>query len=286
MTLNSDVAAGEHAGALNFGHVLNVADLEPSQVVLLRHTYNEEISTPSEVTPANVLHYTRRQAHGNKLGKDPAPIWLVFMAEGGRRARFFGAYENHGELSDEATDELRYFDLRASDVLSAMASRLVVEWGKDTINWAKTGKSAADYRVLQIADPQVVDFPGFDQIVLSYGALQEAVADSRYAAWQTALAAVQGVYLIADTSTGKLYVGSATGGENILQRWRAYAGDGHGGNKGLLELDAIAPGHAKHFQFSILRVFGPSTPAREVLHAEAHFKNALLSGQPLGLNHN
>jgi hypothetical protein len=48
-------------------------------------------------------------------------------------------------------------------------------------------------------------------------------------AYPTALAAVQGVYLVADTSSGELYVGKADGTERLLGRWSAYARDGHGG---------------------------------------------------------
>jgi hypothetical protein len=45
----------------------------------------------------------------------------------------------------------------------------------------------------------------------------------------TALASVAGVYLISDTLTGKLYVGSATGEGGIWGRWCQYV-DGHGHN--------------------------------------------------------
>ena len=43
--------------------------------------------------------------------------------------------------------------------------------------------------------------------------------------------------------------------------------------------------HARHFRFSILRVFGPSTPSDEVYTAESHYKNALMTRE-FGLNAN
>ncbi len=138
---------------------------------------------------------------------------------------------------------------------------------------------------MEIADPEVVPFPGFDRVLITHAELQAVVEDSRYAAWRTALGSVQGTYLIADTSTGQLYVGKADGSERILGRWTAYARDGHGGNIALRYLAGLDPSHARHFQFSILRVFGPSVPAAEVDESESHFKRALLTRQH-GLNRN
>jgi len=85
----------------------------------------------------------------------------------------------------------------------------VVEWSRDAVNWAKTGASASLFPVVEIADPEVVPFPGFDHVLITHAELQAVIEDSRYAAWRTALGAVQGIYLIADTSTGQLYVGKA-----------------------------------------------------------------------------
>ncbi len=115
--------------------------------------------------------------------------------------------------------------------------------------------------------------------------VREAKRGQTPTAWQTALGAVQGIYLIADTSTGQLYVGKADGGERILGRWTAYARDGHGGNIAMRDLAGRDPTHPRHFVFSILRVFGPSVPTAEVDEAESHFKRALLTRQH-GLNRN
>jgi hypothetical protein len=53
----------------------------------------------------------------------------------------------------------------------------------------------------------------------------------------------------------------------------------------LRELKGIDTEHARHFLWSILRVFGPSTPMAEVDAAEAHYKRALMSRE-FGLNRN
>jgi hypothetical protein len=54
--------------------------------------------------------------------------------------------------------------------------------------------------------------------------------------WRSRLSAVAGVYLILAETTGRLYLGSATGAEGIWGRWRKYAATGHGGNALLKEL--------------------------------------------------
>ena len=231
----------------------------------LRHTYNSGgLASSSAATPDKVLRYTRQQAIGNKIGNQPPGIWLVFMADGGHRARFLTAYENRGEVVGERTAQDRFFDLRPSGLLHALQDRLVVEWSKDAVNWAKLGSAAAAFPIVEIADPVEVPFPGFDRLLINFDELLAVVEDRRYAAWRAALSAVHGIYLIADDTNGQLYVGKADGGERIFGRWAAYARDGHGGNLALKQLAGLDPGHARSYRLSLLRVFGPATPAAEI----------------------
>lgn len=268
------------SGELRLGHLFQAAGLAPDDVMVIRHTLNSGgLETRADAMGPNLLPYTREQGHNNKLGRTPPRIWLNFLATSGRRARFITAFENHGEVQNERTDIWRFFDLRPSSAFSAMADRLVIEWSADTVNWAKTGKSAGLMPVVEIADPQTEPFPGFDSLLIGYDELQAVVADDRYGQWRTALSSVQGIYLISDTKTGKLYVGKADGAERFLGRWSEYARNGHGGNVALRELAGADASHARHFQFSILRVFAPSATTAQVDAAETHFKRALLSRQ-------
>jgi hypothetical protein len=280
------MTAATPTGDLTFGHILAAGGIDLRDVVVIRHTYTAGgLETAADLTADKVLDYTRRQGHNNKLGKNPPRLWLTFMADGGRRSRLLTVYENYGELPDEATEAHRHFVLRPTDALSSLVGRLVVEWSRDAVNWAKTGNAAAAFPVIEIADPETVPFPGFDRVLVSHAELVDVIEDSRYASWRTALGAVQGLYLIADTSSGQLYVGKADGSERILGRWTDYARDGHGGNLALRQLADLDPTHARHFLFSILRVFGPSVPAADVDEAESHYKRALLTRQH-GLNRN
>jgi len=200
-------------------------------------------------------------------------------------------FENRGEVSAERTAEARFFDLRRSDFLKPLANRLVVEWDTPRV-WHRRTASAARMPVLEIADRDQVPFPGFDKVLLTFHELGEMVSDRRYADWQVALSQVQGIYLITDSSNGRQYVGKADGAERLLQRWKSYALDGHRWQPRAEDLAKISIGagggktdHARHFRFSILRVFGPSTSPSEVDDAESHYKRAFMTRE-FGLNRN
>lgn len=129
------------------------------------------------------------------------------------------------------------------------------------------------------------DFPGYNSVALSFHLLRTIVRESN-PSWRTALANVAGVYLIADTTSGALYVGSAYGGDGIWQRWTSYARNGHGGNKELRDLlKAKGKAHAEHFQFSLLEVCDLNSSNDYVIERETHWKNVLLSRE-FGLNRN
>lgn len=133
--------------------------------------------------------------------------------------------------------------------------------------------------MIRIADAEPIPFPGFDRLVLSHVQLQAVMREHRYASWRRALSSVVGVYLITDTRDWRHYVGKADRLESIQQRWNAYASNGHGGNVELRRLDPTS------FRFSLLQVFDPSTPTRDIDIAESYFEDALDSRRH-GLNCN
>ncbi len=289
-----DLLPRTERGDLTLGHILAATGRDLGEVLVVRHTFRvgtndmHALSGPADLTDSRVLAYTRRQGMV-KFPASPPPFWLVFIADGGLRSRFFGAFENRGEILGErvreASGPVRTFDLRPSVFLEALRQRLVIEWSKDPVNWAKPGVKAAAFAVAEIADPSEVPFPGFDQVLVDFATLIEAVEGSRYRAWQAALGSVQGIYLITDAVSGQQYVGKADGSERILGRWATYARTGHGGNVALARLLGVDPDRRHDFRFSILRVFGPSTPRADVDAAEEHFKRALMTRQ-FGFNRN
>jgi hypothetical protein len=265
-------------GDLALGDVLQAAGIaDLSEVLVIRHTSKDSgLRDLHAVTPEAVLDYTRRQRIApGKFPSHPPRYWLVFLADGKYRSRFYAAYENSGEVVTERTDADRYYDLQPTDLLASLADRLVIDWGADAINWAKSGTTAAAFKVVEIADRDAVAFPGFDQVALTHAELQLVANDPRYGAWRAALGSVQGIYVISDASNGKLYVGQADGHERILGRWRDYAATGHGGNKRLVDALAADPGQVNHWTWSILRAFGSSEPPDAVDKAEQHFIRVL-----------
>lgn len=200
----------------------------------------------------------------------------MFIKEGGNRARLWAVVRNHGEIENDGPT--RAFDLEPVDLLGDLRNRLVIGWPAPRA-WKVAARTAAAYPVQEIADAEPIPFPGFDALTLEYPRLQAVVREHRYATWQTALASVMGIYLIADTRDGRHYVGKADGDENILQRWRTYAANGHGDNVELRNLDPTS------FRFSLLRVFDPATPRHVIDAAESHFKHVLDSRRH-GLNRN
>lgn len=127
------------------------------------------------------------------------------------------------------------------------------------------------------AEPVKLDkFPGFKTVDISFDDLDYLVRSATIS-WRTALGNVAGVYLISDTLTGKLYVGSATGEGGIWSRWCQYV-DGHGHNVELRRLvGAEGIERAKHYRFSVLEIADTHASSNEVLERESHWKRVLLT---------
>lgn len=268
---------------LTLDSIVRSAGLEPTDVLAIRHAFvrvHEDSGLQgihADSTDEEIFIYTSNQSANSRVFPvNPPRLWIVFIREGGDRARLWSVVENRGEISNDGT--LRTFDLMMTDHLSDLKNRLVIGW-KSPRTWWLTGPTAARYPVMEIADAQPVPFPGYDRLILDYPQLQAIMREHRYASWRAALSSVVGIYLITDTRNGRHYVGKADGAENINQRWGVYAANGHGGNVELRGLDPST------FRYSLLRVFDPSTPTRTINESESHFKKALDS-RIHGLNRN
>lgn len=253
---------------LTLGTVLATEDIDPKNVLVIRHAYVVHADgTPGihpDSTDDEILKYTSTQL--GRFPKVPAERWLAFLPESSSGARFWGVIRNHGEVPNDGT--IRTFDLERTELLQQYVGRLVIDWAAP-LAWYVHGTTASAYPVRELADAAAPRFPGFENLRLDYPTLQAVMRDRRYATWRSALSSVAGVYVITDRRDGRNYVGKADGAENILQRWSAYASNGHGGN---LELRGLDP---TSFRLSLLRVFDPSTPPQVINRAESHYKQAL-----------
>lgn len=131
----------------------------------------------------------------------------------------------------------------------------------------------------------VAEFPGFSSVRLPFAALRHIVRHN-HESWRSALRSVSGIYLVTDCSDGTHYVGSAYGADGIWGRWRCYADQPHGHNRGLIDLLAQrGADHAENFQFAILEICDPLLSPEAVIARENHWKLALRSRE-LGHNAN
>ncbi|MDT0181458.1 GIY-YIG nuclease family protein [Microbacterium sp. ARD31] len=268
---------------LTLGPLLTDAGIDPTKALVVRHAFAQETvesgltGLHTDSTHSEILEYTQRQsADTRRFPATPPPLWVVFIKEGGDQARLWSVLESRGEVENNGI--IRTFDAIESEHMADLRRRLVIGW-RAPRSWWINAITAAGYPVMGIADAEPIPFPGFDRLVLSHVQLQAVMREHRYASWRTALSSVFGIYLITDTRDGRHYVGKADGAESIRQRWTAYATNGHGGN---VELRGLNP---SSFRFSVLRVFDPSTPTRDIDLAESHFKDALDSRRH-GLNRN
>lgn len=158
--------------------------------------------------------------------------------------------------------------------------RLVVEYHNPCRTMGRKYENVMDeLEVVQILNEQYTgnEFPGYENVRLSYPLLKNIV-DRQLPGWVDALRNQKAVYLITDTKTGKMYVGSATSQTGmLLQRWSSYAADGHGGNVELRELvkqqglDYVK----ENFQYSILENYNARMDDGYILKRESWWKETL-----------
>ena len=135
-----------------------------------------------------------------------------------------------------------------------------------------------------LKEPYVGDrFPGYENICHDFPALETIFKNCR-PDWKAALEHVKGVYLIADKSNGKKYVGSAYGDQGLWARWSCYLGTGHGGTDELTKLiGAEGIEYARrNFRISLLEYRSARTDDQVIIDREVYWKEALLARTPLG----
>jgi hypothetical protein len=192
---------------------------------------------------------------------------------------FAGLYERLG-IEYKEDSKYYYYSLRQVESCTELCGRLVVHFGrKFRQSYLLAERWSESIQVAELKPEPIAlsEFPGFKSVNLSKREL-DGVIRQNIQSWKGALGSVSGIYVISDTKSGKLYVGSAYGEGGIWARWSQYSSSGHGHNvelKALLrELGAKS---AEAFRFSILEVADIHASKNEVLARESHWKNVLLS---------
>ena len=278
---------------LCFSDILKKVGLDPSTVKLIRHpmarySFNQCYKCDM------VREYTAHQRTNFSKGY---LYWAVFIGESGTYARLYSLYKVNGAtadtpdtipdgypISEQFDGQNMYYDLQYMDLLQEYESKLIIDWGNSARMWHQKGTT--EKPIISIESSARKPFIGYEKVLLTYNELKEIVENTTdYELWQTALSAINAVYLIVDMETGSQYVGSAYGKDGLLGRWRFYVDSLHGNNKLMKDLICNHPDRYKHFQFSILQILSKSTPDEEIIHAEALWKKKLCSVQFLSLIH-
>lgn len=280
---------------LDFLQLLRTFGLERGiEVKMYRHvshdigTYRANIE---EIYERGELSLFQQRHRKREFGKG----YLVsFVQEGARRARFVGTWRVVGLISGGARERIPkdvsfyssigaendWHDLQPDRRFDSLVDRLVIRWpeGRLSHRWlvSPTGEEATT-EIDQIRPAGYRrEFPGFSDLLLSHADLTslEARGDGG-AGWIEAMRSTRAVYLITDVETGDLYVGSATSGEGLWGRWRAYAKSIHGGNKMMIDAQANLDKFADHLRFSVLETLSNLATREDGLVAERRWKRKL-----------
>lgn len=207
---------------------------------------------------------------------------------------FLGAFDRVGTNVRPNGDEV--YELKRSSDFDVYAERLVVKYTKTkgpkqaVLSWKKFCTVEVVELLPDIYSKTINPFPGYDDIKLDFTEMVR-VFKTPYENWKEALSCINGIYVIADKSNGKLYVGSTYGHEGVWQRWMSYVEtNGHGGDEDLKPLINNDPNYAiNHFQFTLVEYFfniKKGKNDKQIIKRESYWKETLLTRQPWGYNHN
>ena len=293
---------------VEFRQWLEMNGVDPREVNLIRHTPPRSDGSVARHLPVLAaqersvfLHYQGVQSPNREASLLKRPLVASFAVnENGdtvfcgvqRRAeiralmsdRYFGCPEGQRlrKLGNMRVDDgPRYFFVWEDvDVFVPFIGYIAIDWTGGTraiIQHADT----KDYSISALSkDSLLVPYRRASRdMVLSFDELL-AIPST----WRAQLAEWRDIYLITDASDGARYVGSASGLENLWQRWNSYRETGHGGNMLLKKRDPT------YFHFSILQLLDADKSIADVLAIENSWKARLRTRRrdhgPLGLNDN
>jgi len=243
----------------------------PESVKIIRHTgivrkndpiYELGVSVDSLIEDGLLEDYQSTQ--GGKTDIILQAEYLISVVSSGKLNSFYGMYKVGGAvpLSEKYPQKSipcghSWITLDRVECLDVFKGVLHIDWSAP-LQWLQNKD-----RPLVIVDNKVLKrYPGDGDLLISLEELKRVVSNSEYSDYRAKLSNVQGVYEIYSTEVGKTYIGSATGEEGVLGRWKNYAETGHGGNKYLKGLD-----YSK-FLFSFRKTYPMGTLSEEVIHRE------------------
>jgi hypothetical protein len=215
--------------------------------------------------------------------------YIISLAKlpGENRWLFVGGFISKScEYNEE---EKRYtYDTEEINGLDDLTGKLIVSFKRPSRqSYLDAEKWSGGMKALELMPKKMTvrKFAGYNKVIISKKEL-ELIIDQSIESWKGALSNVSGIYLITDTKTGKLYVGSATGEGGIWSRWSDYSKNGHGGNDKLIKiLKDEGAEYSDNFQYSVLEIADTHSSKDDVSKREIYWKNVLCS-RDFGYNAN
>lgn len=223
--------------------------------------------------------YKTKHANNNLNHADYLLAFAQYYPYGANYYIFGGMYEVKKKIPE--VFHVEGYDLTLMDNFADYRKRLIIRLerpiGRDIYNKPYSSVQR-DFKpeVYELApSTKLGPFTGYSNVHLTHKELRQIIKQNA-PEWKTALSKVKGVYCITDNSTGRLYIGSASGNsEGIWQRWSAYANVDNltGGNKTFEELkNSGAEYIIDNFSYSILEIFDMRTKREVIAQREEYWK--------------
>ncbi len=252
----------------------------------LRNQVSSTRTSSWELWQSDRAAFELHQGLFKKPRLDSVSSVVGFVQTADDEALFVGVWDVIGchlcprDKVDPVTGEYKQhlYEFRSTEWLNCYVERMVVDWARAR-SWVRRLPSTKKPIAVTEIRPSgwYKPFPGYAVFQTS---LREVAGYTT--AWKIQLSANRGIYLLVHPETGEQYVGSATGQDGFLGRWRDYTVNGHGGNE---LLRPLAEGGIPNYQISVLEVAGSGMSDEDVLAREATWKDKLGS-RAHGLNLN
>lgn len=266
--------------------VLTLAGMDTTKrIKLVRHKDNREsITINGRVVEGNPYEWylTDREmfiAYQSEQHKDifkDVDYVVSFIGEDGTLARMIGVYQILGRDEERENQTGKYcYKMVEVDGFDELTDRVIVDWGDSTRAFHQ--RLDKNDKVIVAIERKGFDWvcPDYEEISLTYRQLSHVI-NERLEAWNRKLTTVNGIYLISDQKTGKLYVGSTYNRDGIWGRWKDYAKTGHGEDVELVKLIDEDPDYAKrNLVWSILQTLPLDVSDKEAIRVETLWKNKL-----------
>lgn len=196
---------------MKFQELLAGKQINWDRVKLIRHNLTkEEIAANYERG-----HLELYQSVQNHTRFRDCDMVISFLGTEGTNGVFQGCYRVGGSKpyirtkfpedfvpdSGMTEEKATIYELVKTDLLADMKDRLVIDWGKGTINWCQNGTTEKELLEIRPAMSEI-SFTSYDRVLLSFETLHKIVYNkAAYKEWEEKLSAVAGVYLITDTKT-------------------------------------------------------------------------------------